>query len=195
MEINRRFFESLMQDKGLSLRGLAQRMGMSHSQLSLAFSGDRKLQIAEAVQLSSIFGVPLAEVIEASGVPVGTTGDFRVPVIGAVQGDGTVMLHKDDVRERAKAPEGAHEDTIAVQCRTAGSPLEWMDGWVMFARKPKKADPTVLGRYALVQIEGGPAAVAGVRRGYRERTYNLIGTYRADSVRLEWATPIDTTRN
>ena len=38
-EVNRRYFESLMQDKDLSLRGLAKLMDMSHSQLSLTFSG------------------------------------------------------------------------------------------------------------------------------------------------------------
>lgn len=37
-DVNRRYFESLMQAKDLSLRALAKRMGMSHSQLSLAFA-------------------------------------------------------------------------------------------------------------------------------------------------------------
>lgn len=46
--INRRFFDSLLADKKLSMRALAAQMGMNHSQLSLTFSGARKLQLEEA---------------------------------------------------------------------------------------------------------------------------------------------------
>lgn len=51
-EINRRYFEGLMADHRLSLRALAARMGMQHSQLSLTFSGARKLTLEEAAMLT-----------------------------------------------------------------------------------------------------------------------------------------------
>ena len=195
MDVNRRYFESLLADKGLSLRSLAQRMGMSHSQLSLTFSGQRKMQLDEAVALASIFGEPLHKIVEATGVNVRSTAGRRVSVIGAMQGDGTVDIHPPGVVERTTAPEDLPDPAIALQCRTAGTPLDWMDGWVFFCAEPSGFDPAVLGRFSYVKVKDGAAALATVKRGYREKTYNLTGTFSSQNVILEWATPILSTRN
>lgn len=194
-EVNRRYFESLMQSRDLSLRGLAKRMSMSHSQLSLTFSGARKLQVDEAAQLSSIFGRPLHEIVEAAGVDVRTMVGQRVSVIGAMRGDGTVEPNSDDVSERTSAPEGIPEDGIAIQARTAGSAMDWLDGAVFFCLRPDGVDPAALGRFCFCQVKDGPAVMASVRRGYREGTFNLRGPYSADSVRLESAAVVLATRN
>lgn len=194
-DVDRRYFESLMQGKDLSLRALARQMGMSHSQLSLAFSGDRRLQLDEAAQLSSIFNEPLHRIVEAAGVTVRPLGIHRVSVIGAMQGDGTVIKTPEGVIERTATPDGMSEDSIAVQARTAGSPLDWVDTWVWFCPKPHGVDAAVMGRFALCQIKDGPLVMASVRRGYVEGTVNLRGPYTADSVRLTAATPVLYTRN
>lgn len=193
--VDRRYFDSLMQSKELSLRGLAKRMGMSHSQLSLVFSGDRRLQLEEAAQLSSIFGEPLYRIVEAAGVAVRPVGSHRVSVIGAMQGDGTVALHPEGVIERTTAPEGMPEDSIAIQARTAGSALDWMDGWVFFCPKPDGVDAAILGRFAFCKIKDGPMVLSSVRRGYLPDTHNLRGPYSADSVRLLSAVPVLFSRN
>lgn len=194
-DVNRRYFESLMQGKDLSLRALAKRMGMSHSQLSLAFSGDRKLQLDEAAQLSSIFGEPLHRIVENAGVAVRTFTNHRVSVIGAMVGDGTVDLHEEGVIERTHAPEAMPDNGVAVQCRTSGSALDWMDGWLFFFPQPDGVDSAILGRFAFCKIKGGPAVMASVRRGYQEGSFNLRGPYSADSVRLEAAAPVLFSRN
>ena len=194
-EVNRRYFESLMAGQDLSLRGLAKRMGMSHSQLSLVFSGDRRLQLDEAAQLSSIFNEPLHRIVENAGVSVRTFVSQRLSVIGAMHGDGTVKLHEDGIVERTTGPEGLPEGAVAIQARTAGTPLDWLDGAVFFCAQPNGVDPAILGRFAFCQIKDGPAVMAGVRRGYRENTYSLRGPYNADSVRLDAATVVIFTRN
>lgn len=194
-DVNKRYFESLMQAHDLSLRSLAKRMGMTHSQLSLAFSGDRKLQLQEAAQLSSIFGEPIHRIVEAAGVSVRPFNTSRVSVIGAMQGDGTVDLYGEDVIERTSAPEGLPDDGFAIQCRTGGSPLDWLDGWVFFCRKADGVESAVLGRFAFCQIKDGPACMASVRRGYRENSFNLRGPFSADSVKLNRASIVVFTRN
>jgi transcriptional regulator with XRE-family HTH domain len=188
--VDRRYFESLMQGKELSLRGLAKRMSMSHSQLSLTFSGHRRMQLSEASELASIFGEPLNRIVEAAGISVRNTGTSRVSVIGAMQGDGTVLMHQEGVIERTTAPEGMPDDSIAIQARTAGSALDWLDAWLFFAPKPDGVDSAILGRFALCRIKDGPIVLASVRRGYAERTFNLRGPFSADSVRLDYATPV-----
>lgn len=195
MEVDRRFFDGLMQDKGLSLRGLAKRMQLGHSQLSLTFSGDRKMQLSEAVQLSGIFGVPLAQIIRAMGVDAAQVGETRVSVIGSVSGDGTVTVHDHDTVERTTAPTGVPDDGLAVQFKTAGTPLDFLDAAVMFSAKPDGVALSVLGRLCLVQVTGGPMAVAAVRRGYQEASFNLFGLHRRENIRLDWASPILFTRH
>lgn len=194
-QINRRYFESLMEGKKLSLRGLAAKIGLNHSQLSLTFSGGRRMTLDEAAKLSNLFGVPLHKIVEAAGVSVKPVNGKRVSVIGAMRGDGTVEMHKSNHVERTSAPEDMPPDTVAIQARTAGSALDWMDSWVFFCRKHDGMEHEHLGRVCLAQIAKGPTVIAMVRRGYVEGTFNLSGAYTKDSAELVWATPIVFTRN
>lgn len=194
-EINRRYFEGLMADQQLSLRALAKKMDMGHSQLSLAFSGARKLQLDEAAKLSSIFGEPIHRVIENAGVSVRPVTGRRVPVVGTMRGDGTVEMYGSNVTERTSVPEELPDNVVAVQARTTGTPLEWVDGAVTFSREPSSCDPAALGRLSFCKIKDGPAVITSIRRGYKDGTYNLFGPYNAESVSLEWATPVLMTRN
>lgn len=193
-EVNRRYFESLMADRRMSLRALAQKMGMGHSQLSLTFSGARRPQLDEAAQLSQIFGEPLHRVVEALGVTIKPTSGSRVSVVGVVNGDSTVTMHPKSVVERTTAPEGLPNDIMGVQVRAPGSALDWLDGAVFFFRPHDGVDGASLGRFCLVKVQDGPAAVAGVRRGYLDGSHNLVGPYAVQNVALEWASPIILTR-
>lgn len=194
-DIDRRYFDGLMQDRKLSLRSLAARMGMKHSQLSLTFSGARRLQVDEAAQLSSIFGEPVYRIIEAAGVSVRPVSGQRVPVIGAMRGDGTVDVYGESVTERTTAPCELPDDAIAIQCRTSGTPMELTDGWVLFCRTHNGVDPSLLGRLCYAKVRGGPEVIATIKRGYAENTYNLIGFYTKESATIEWATPVIITRH
>lgn len=194
-EIDRRYFDGLMAEKKLSLRGLAARMGMNHSQLSLAFSGSRKLQLEEAAQLAQIFGEPIHRIIEAAGVDVRAEAGRRVSVIGSVGGDGVVALYPEGTIERTTMPDQLPDDVIALQFRTSGTALDWLDGAVVFCRQPRGLDASMNGRLSYCKIKGGSAVIATIRRGYRDGTYNLSGTTNQESVALEWASPVILTRH
>lgn len=193
--LNRRFFDALLAEKKMSMRALASQMGMGHSQLSLTFSGARKLQLDEAAQLSQIFGVPLHKVVEAAGVTVKPAGGGRVKVIGAMLANGTVELYDKGTIERTTAPADMSRGSVAVQCRTSGTDLEWADGFVLFCKEPSELESGILGRFCLAQIKDGPTVVGLLKRGYKESTFNIAGPYHQESVTLEWATPIIFTRN
>ena len=155
-----------MQAKKLSLRGLAKSMGMSHSQLSLTFSGDRKLQLDEASQLSTILGEPLHRIVENAGVTVAPTGLARVSVIGAMGGDGIVALHAEGVIERTGAPRGIAADGVAVQCRTVGTALDWMDSWIFFCPKLDGVDSSMPIAAASVPIRRAVAVYMASHRSW-----------------------------
>lgn len=193
--INRRYFDGLLADRQLSLRALAARMGMNHSQLSLTFSGTRRAQIDEAVQLADILGAPLLQVIEALGVALPVAAGRRVAVVGAVAGDGTVAPQGPGVVERVSAPGELPPDCVALQYRTAGTTLDWLDGAVAFCRSRNGIEPGALGRLCWAGVKGGPQVVATIRRGYQENTFNLSGPCARESVVLQWASPILVTRN
>lgn len=193
MEVDRRYFEGLMAGKRFSLRGLAARMGMQHSQLRLTLSGQRRLQLDEAARLSEIFGVPLHRIAAAAGAVAPRPPGRRVPLIGAMGGNGLVIETEPGAIERAMAPEGLPDDVVAVQARAADTALAWMDGWVCFMERTDGVLPESVGRFCLVRADEG-LAMATVRRGYREGTYNLSGPVVRESVRLLMASPVLLTR-
>lgn len=194
-DVNKRYFEALMTNKKVSLRGLAKHIGMSHSQLSLTFSGDRRMQLSEASQLATFFSRPLHEIIQNAGIAINQVTSVRVPVIGALRGDGTIEPTAKGSSELTSAPEGVPKEGIAVQARTAGSDLECLDGAVFFTAPLTGFDPAVTGRFSLVQVANGPLVLATVRRGYVENTHNLTGPYTRENVAIESATPVLFTRN
>lgn len=194
MNVDRRFFETLMANKKLSLRALASRMDMKHSQLSLTFSGQRRMQLDEATKLAEIFGVPLHRIAEAAGVADSRSNGKRVPVLGAMHGDGTIDIYDDGVVERTTTPDGLPDSVVAVQAHSVDTSASWMDGWVFFCVRPTEVAPDAIGRFCFAKIADGPSVMATVRRGYRMGTYNLSGPYSKDNVSLEWATPVLLTR-
>lgn len=190
MTVDRRFFETLMANKKLSLRALAARMDMKHSQLSLTFSGARRMQLDEATKLAEIFGVPLHRIAEAAGVADSRSNGKRVQVMGAMQGDGTVDIYADGVIERTTTPDGLPDNVVAIQAHSVDTTASWMDGFVFFFSPSTEIAPDAVGRFCIAKIENGPVVLATVRRGYRMGTFNLSGPYTKDSERLEWAAPV-----
>lgn len=190
MPIDRRFFESMMAQKKLSLRSLASRMGLQHSQLSLTFSGSRRMQLDEAAKLAEIFSVPIQRIATAAGVANERMTGRRVDVVGVMRAGGVVELYDDGIVEKALAPEGLPEDAIAVQARTARTADAWLDGMVFFTTRSQMVEPDAVGRFCFAQIDGGPAVMATISRGYREGTYNLSGPCTRESERLAWAAPV-----
>lgn len=186
MTTDKQFFKGLMDQHKLSLRAVAAMLGLGHSQLSLTFSDKRRMQLDEAAKLAKIFGVPLSRIAEAAGISLGH--DARVPLLGCMRGDGSVDLFRTP--ERTPAPDGLPEDVVAIQARSADSSNAWLDGWNFYFQPPTDVAGDALGRFCYVQVLGGPVVLATVRRGYHPGTFNLSGPYSAESVTLEWATPV-----
>lgn len=195
MPVDKRFFETVMASKKLSMRGLAAKMDRTHSQLSLMFSGQRRMQLDEAIKLSELLGVPLQRIAEAAGASQSRMNGRRVSVIGVMTPSGVVDIYPAGTVERTNSPSAnLPDDLVAIQARTADSPASWMDAWVCFCVPTTGIEPDAIGRFCLAKIENGETVLATVRRGYRDGTYNLSGPFTRDSVRLEWATPILLTR-
>lgn len=191
--MDKRYFDGLLRDRTISLRGLARRLDILPSQLSLTFSGKRRMQLDEAVRIAQILGVTLQEVAIHAGITAAKTDAQRVRITGILHGNGTIA--EQTAIERTPTtlilPPGAE----AIHARTANSPLAWMDGWVMFTdeRQPPRAE--VIGRFCRAQIHKGPEVLATLRRGYKANTFSLSGPFDAESQRLDWAAIVLMTRH
>lgn len=191
MPVNRRFFDDLLAEKELSLRQLAARMGMSHSQLSLTFSGMRRMQLDEACKLASILGVTLQKVAIEAGIEGARHAGRHATVIGALRGTGEVELYgTDGPVQRTVCPDGMPPTVEVIQARTADSPLAWFDGWLLFFDPTAKNVSGALGRLSYVGLKDGRCVVANLRRGYQEGTFALSGPFTSESERVAWASPI-----
>lgn len=195
MDVNRRFFDGLLADREMSLRQLATRMGMTHSQLSLTFSGSRRMQLDEACKIADIFGVTLQQVAVNAGIQGAAQAGRRVTLVGALRGTGEIELNDGGTIQRALCPDGLPPKTEAIQARTTDTPLAWMDGWVMFYDPATRNGIGASGRLSYIQLADGRHVVATIRRGYSEGSFRLSGPYNSEDERISWASPILMTRH
>lgn len=177
--INARWFRERMAAVGLEQQEIARHWQVPPSSVSKTFAGKRRMQIQEATDLARLLSVSLDEVMLHAGIrPPDIRGERSVPVVGWV--DGTLTVHHEPPKgaKYAPCPPGVNPDTgvVALRLQTAGTPNDFMDGWLIYYRPTEGVDPETIGHgQAVVQVPGdGRVYLRGVRRGYREGRYNLL---------------------
>ncbi len=195
MTVDKKYFTDALTDKGLSMRVAATKLGMKHhSQLSLTMSGDRRMQLDEAIGLARLLGKSLDEVIAKAGYPDVLKRGKRVSVVGVLRGNGKI----EDVpanTERTTAPDGLPEGVVAIQARTLESPLQWMDRWVFFCGHKAPAVEDVIGQFCYLKVSRGGLVMGTLRHGYERGTFGISGPYTAEAAKIDWAMPVLMTRN
>jgi hypothetical protein len=134
--------------------------------------------------------VPIEEVLQRAGVEAMSAG-HAIPVTGWL--DGVCEVHLDPELGSVPHPGGELEPgTTAIQARTAGSPIDYMDGWLLFAGPPAaggSAEHT--GRLCVTRLSGGVTYLAQLRRGYRRGRWNLNGPAASmHDVPLDWSSAV-----
>lgn len=191
MPVDTQWFRDRLADQRMSQRGLARNLGLDPAAVSLTLRGKREMKIAEAAQIARLLGVPADEVMRHAGVRIGSDGKM---VLVCCYMDASAEVHTEATGLTVPHPGGdLPERLTAIQCRTAGTDLDHMDGWVLFA--PVAMDGTVqadaVGRLSVVRLRAGVIHVAKLMRGMRRGYWNLvspIGTMK--DVDIEWAKPI-----
>lgn len=191
MAINTDWFVTRLADRSLSQRQLAKLMGLDSAAVSLMFRGKRKMALDEAAQLAVLLQSTTAEVLEAAGVPVTGQGT-RVKVIGYMHGDGSVGLEAEGTHDTVDAPPGLPSDAVAIQCRTARTEQDLVDGWLYYMSEKQLNPERAVGTFAMVAIKNNGLQMAHVKRGYRKGTYNIAdnGGRVMQNVEIAWASPV-----
>ena len=193
MAIDTKWFKDRLADQRMSQRGLARSLGLDPAAVSLALRGKREMKIAEAAAIARLLGVPADEVMERAGVRI-STKNTMVPISGTI--DGTAELHMDLQSDLTVPHPGGDlpEDCYAVICRTAGTDLEHMDGWVLFTGQMNPEggiSPEAVGRLSFCRIKGGGIYVARIVRGMKRGRWTLhLPTGVMHDVEVEWAKPV-----
>lgn len=190
MPIDTQWFTDRLAERRLSQRQLAKLMGIDSSAVSLMFRGKRKMTLDEAAQVAVLLQSSTQQVLEAAGVPVNNTN--QVPVIGHMRGDASVGLDAEGTHDMVDAPPGLPGDAVAIQCRTARTDQDLVDGWLYFLSEKQLAPEKAVGSFALVAIKNNGLHMAHIKRGYRRGTYNITdnGGRTTQNVELAWASPV-----
>lgn len=173
MTIDTKWFRDRMAEAGLSQRQLAKKLGLDQSAISLTFTGKRRMQFKEAADIARLIGLPVSDVLKNAGVPV-DDGKQTIPIAAIYDTHGEVHCIGYD-GERVVPPMPMPPGSTAVQCRTAGSGLEHMDGWLIFNGPHVKPEQMPLDTFGAVKIRNGVCVLGSVRRGYKKGRYNVTG--------------------
>ena len=189
--INTEWFRDKLAEKQLSQRGLAKLMGLDAAAISLMLRGKREMRIAEAALIANFLGVSTEEVIAHVGPAKHEPSP--VPIIGIINGNGRVQW-RDSLGEVPRPVGELPINVAAIQCRTAGTNLDYMDRWVLFIPEPHddgQVRAECIDRLSIVRPTGGDSVLAQVRRGYAPGKWNLRGpVVNAEETGLEYAAPI-----
>lgn len=189
-----KWFRDKLADRGMSQRGLARAMGLDAAAVSLMLRGRREMKLHESALIARLLGVPAEDVMKAAGVRM-ASDNTMTPVVGHVDGTGEAHWRVDgDIPHPGG---GLPEDIHAVVCRTAGTDLDHMDGWVLFTRgtllnTPEgKVDIDAVGRLSFCKLRNGVIYLAKPVRSIRRGRWDLTGpAAMARDVDLEWAIPV-----
>jgi predicted transcriptional regulator len=191
MSVDTKWFRDRLADQRLSQRGLARQLGLDSAAVSLMLRGKREMKIAEAAAIARLIGVPADEVMRHAGVQISSKGEM---VLVSAYMDASAEVHAESTDMTVPHPGGDLPETLtAIQCRTAGTALDHMDGWVMFANlhMDGSVQADAVGRLSVLRLRDGVMHVAKLARGSRRGVWNLvspIGTIK--DAEVEWAKPI-----
>jgi len=190
MPVDTRWFRDRLADRQMSQRGLARALGLDAAAVSLMLRGKRAMRMTEAADIARLLGVPAGEVMKAAGVRASTSGE-SVPVIGFVDGAGEAHWQDDGSvpHPGGDMPAAVH----AVQCKTGGTQLDHMDGWLLFCAStaPNGVQADAVGRLSFCRLRNGVIFLAVPKHARTRGRWDLSGPgSTAAGVDLEWAVPV-----
>lgn len=182
-------FKRWMKAKGISLRRLAAEMRVDPSTMTYILKGTRAIKRHEYEQFARLLEVPIEDVLRAAGVPLPTSQARQVPLAAHYDGESVTNI---EPTEHMPAPPDVPDDAIGILCRTARSPAEALDGWLLFTAPRTATNNQALNRLCLVWLKCGKQVLAYVKRGYRPHSFNLqpIAGVPLENVVIEFFAPI-----
>lgn len=168
--IDQAWFQEKLRNLKISQRQLAKRIGLDPAAVSYMFAGKRTMSMDEAKAIADIFLVPVTEVMRQAGIEV--LDDVRkVPIAGYVGPHCAVTLLPLGTHDMVMAPADVPVGSFAVQMRDVANPK---DGWLHFISGLQQPPEDCLDKWCIVAMADGQLVYAGIKRGYKQKLFNLI---------------------
>ena len=197
-QFNKRYFQTVIAERGKTQREVAAAMDLDPSALSLIFSEQRKLQLDEAAELARLLDLPLTEVFKNAGIEPPKT--HAVALRGWIDAQAEVHFFSERGGGTVDCPVDMPEGAMAFQARTAMSKLEHWDGWLFFVPPPVTGTRDVdvvasaMNRLSIARLVGGVTALGYLKKGYTRGRYSLyLGDQVIQDAQIEWAVPVKLT--
>lgn len=197
-KLNVRWFQNQLELVDISGRKLSKLLKLSPNAVSLIFAGKRELKTDEAITIAQLFGVPLEDVLTNAGLSVGNAAASKgsVKIVGWI--DATGRIHKDangsTSKNTAPPPAWGGKNLLALRYRTLNTPLEGLNGAIVYYQATKGASPESFGRMCVITLSDTEEAFLGtLGRGEGAGRYSikaLDGRLILEAAVVESASPV-----
>lgn len=172
--INKPWFLDQLRARNETQASLARHLKVDRSQISLLLAGKRRLQMDMAERIANFLRVPVEEVIENAGIKINRRSGSDVPVrlVGAL--DENMVVKPSAKGDESCVASGVPSGAVAVRARTAGTAIDWIDGWTFFFEPSSGVDPSLIAELCVAEDVNGVRRIGNLRRGYDEGTYNMV---------------------
>lgn len=162
------WFKDKLEEKHLTIRGLAKLMDLNPSTVSLMLRGIRSIHNEDAVKLADAFSVTPIEIFKRAGAPI--EDEVRnIKVLMYIDERSRLISVPPEAADTFKAPYDSPTNAFGVQIRTGRR----YDGWVMVVNGTKSKPSDSIGSLAVYCTDKGEVNMGMIRRGYISGTYNV----------------------
>ena len=187
--LDRSWFQVRMDERQLSVRGMAKRLGTSPSTVSLMLRGISKIPESFLPELAEMFGVDSIEILKRAGAPL-TDQKRTVPVSYCMTPERTVIEMPADEQFSTAAPFDTRTSGVGIQIRIPGI----YERWLIYAGGQKMSAAQASGHLCFYCNAEGEMYVAVLKAGFRPGTYDAVSAFNdgtvVSDVSVEWAMPV-----
>ena len=198
--VNKQWFMDKLEEKRLSLRGLARHLKLDASAVSRTLSGQRKMQMDEAHSIALFLHAPVAEVMRHAGVAKDLDGmPTRILLAATINTAGEVERMKDAkplpqaVIDRASSAiiGSGNSKIIAAQIRADGGPFAIWDDAVVLFNHTEIVENAAIGALSICRTRDGNQFLAKIERARKTGEARIhCSNGKMKEVILDTATPV-----
>ncbi|WP_288076441.1 helix-turn-helix transcriptional regulator [Pseudomonas sp.] len=177
--INQQWFKDRLLSRKISQRKLSSLIGIDPASMSYMLSGQRRMSMEEAVEISRHLLVPATEVMRQAGIEV-LDDVTKLPIKGYLDCERKVHFFPEGAFDKVNGPADMCARSFVLQARCPGFGY---DGWLYFVSGEAKTPDACIDKLSYVTLHDGSAMTAVIKRGYKLGTYNLMQA--GDSSTLE----------
>jgi len=187
--LDQSWFQQRMNERGLTMRGMAAELGTSPSTVSLMLRGVSKIPEALLPHLADLLGVDSFEILKRAGAPL-TDQKRTIPVSHYLGEDRAVVGMSQDETFDTMAPFDTRVSGFGIQIRIPGI----YERWLVYASGAQLTAAQAAGQLCAYVNVDGAMYVAVIKAGFKPGTYDAVSAFNdgtvVSDVQIDWATPI-----